>query len=130
MDSNDTSLGDLPPQLQEIIQLALSTFIDLNLPSLYIMIIASLWLAVSLCLFMALLYSSHPEKRKTLLFICCVIAVGFGTVPGILFLNLLVRDSCFVYGCGGLVNVTNTGIFRRSKVSRQQCPTTQISRSK
>ena len=34
------------------------------------------------------------QRGKTFLFTCCVIAVGFGTVPGIIFLNLLVSP-CF-----------------------------------
>ncbi|THU90137.1 hypothetical protein K435DRAFT_864609 [Dendrothele bispora CBS 962.96] len=41
---------------------------------------------------MALIYSSDPEKRKTLAFISCVIAVAFGTVPSILFLNILIKN--------------------------------------
>jgi hypothetical protein len=88
--SSGNPLDSLPPALAQIIQLALGEFIKESLPAIYIMIIASLWLGISLCLFMALLWSSRPEKRSTPLFISCVIAVGFGTIPGILFLNLLV----------------------------------------
>jgi hypothetical protein len=79
--TSDNPLDNLPPALAQVIQLALSEFIKGNLPSIYIMIIASLWLGISLCLLMALLWSSRPEKRKTPLFISCVVAVGFGTVP-------------------------------------------------
>ncbi|KAF5360087.1 hypothetical protein D9758_007559 [Tetrapyrgos nigripes] len=85
-------LASLPPALASIIEEALTEFIKANLPSIYIMIISSLWLGVSLCLFMALLWSSQAEKRRTPLFICCVIAVGFGTIPGILFLRLLIKS--------------------------------------
>jgi len=89
MTSSDP-LDSLPPELAQIIRLAITAFIQNELPSIYIIIVASLWLGVSLCLFMALLYSSTPKSRRTPLFIFGVIAVGFGTIPSILFLKLLV----------------------------------------
>ncbi|THV05586.1 hypothetical protein K435DRAFT_790099 [Dendrothele bispora CBS 962.96] len=92
MNSTDNPLASVPPQLADIIQLAINTFIEANLPSIHIIILSSLWLGVSCCLFITLLYSSDPKKRKTLLFISCIIAVGFGTVPSILVLNLLIKS--------------------------------------
>ncbi|KAF5360022.1 hypothetical protein D9758_007566 [Tetrapyrgos nigripes] len=83
-------LDSLPPETARVVKLAITTFIQRELPMIYIIIVASCWLGVSACLFMALLYSSTPKARQTPLFILCVIAVGFGTVPSILFLKVLV----------------------------------------
>jgi len=90
MDSTSNPLASLPPQLQDIIQLALSAFIKESLNPIYIMILSSLWLGVSFSLFVALLYSSNPRSRRTPLFWISLIAIGFGTVPSILFIKLLV----------------------------------------
>ncbi|THU90790.1 hypothetical protein K435DRAFT_727853 [Dendrothele bispora CBS 962.96] len=88
--SSSNPLDSLPPELAQIIRLAITGFIQSQLPSIHIIIVASLWLGVSFCLFMALLYSSTPKSRRKPLFAFSVIAVGFGTVPSILFLKLLV----------------------------------------
>ncbi|KAF5341511.1 hypothetical protein D9758_012581 [Tetrapyrgos nigripes] len=91
MDETDNPLGNLPPVIAEAIQMALSEFIKENLGSLYVMILSGIWLGVSLSLFMALLYTSTSYSRRKPIFILCVIAVGFGTIPSILFLVLLVQ---------------------------------------
>ncbi|KAK7439020.1 hypothetical protein VKT23_017726 [Stygiomarasmius scandens] len=91
MDETDNPLGSLPPELANIIQLALTTFIKENLGSLYIMIIASLWLGISLSLFMALLYTSSSHSRRKPVFVLCVIAVAIGTIPSILVLKLFIQ---------------------------------------
>ncbi|THU87167.1 hypothetical protein K435DRAFT_566833, partial [Dendrothele bispora CBS 962.96] len=58
---------------------------------LYVVIVASLWLGISLSLFVALLYISGPQTYRKPIFILCVIAVTLGTIPSILYLKFLVR---------------------------------------
>ncbi|KAF5360021.1 hypothetical protein D9758_007565 [Tetrapyrgos nigripes] len=87
--SSDSPLNEIPPALQGVIELALSAFVKQNLNEIYLIIAASLWLGVSFSLFMALLYSSNAESRRTPLFWFSVLAVGFGTIPSVLFMKLL-----------------------------------------
>ncbi|KAF5342931.1 hypothetical protein D9758_014950 [Tetrapyrgos nigripes] len=105
MDETDNPLGTLPPNIAELIQAALSFFIQRNMGSIYVMVIASIWLGVSFSLFMALLYTSTPCSRRKPIFVLCVNAVGFGTIPSILFLKLLVQ--VFVRTGNATLNVAN-----------------------
>ncbi|THU85248.1 hypothetical protein K435DRAFT_764389 [Dendrothele bispora CBS 962.96] len=89
--SDDNPLSDLPPEIAIPIQMALTAFIKENLGSIYIMIVASLWLGISLSLLMALLYTSTSKSRRKPIFILCMIAVAIGTVPSILVLKFLIQ---------------------------------------
>ncbi|THU85247.1 hypothetical protein K435DRAFT_869486 [Dendrothele bispora CBS 962.96] len=87
----DNALNNLPPEIEVPIQLALATFVKEDLNVLYLIIIASLWLGISLSLFVALLYISGPQTYRKPIFILCVIAVALGTIPSILYLKFLIQ---------------------------------------
>ncbi|THU90785.1 hypothetical protein K435DRAFT_841293 [Dendrothele bispora CBS 962.96] len=76
------------------------------------MIASSLWLGVSFSLFVALVYSSNQKSRRTPLFWFSVVAIGFGTVPSILFLKLLVQS--FVKAVGATTEFIKPYIFALS----------------
>jgi hypothetical protein len=96
--ASSNPLDSLPPEMAQIITLAITTFIQREAPAIYIIIVASVWLGIAICLFMTLLYSSTPQSRRKPLFIFCVIAVVFGTIPSIVFIGILVCY-CFVCFC-------------------------------
>jgi len=92
------SVGNAPPDLADIVQLALATYIKEIFGPIYVMILASLWLGISLSLFTALLCTSGAQSRRKPIFILCVIAVAIGTIPSVLYLKIIVSEGegiCF-----------------------------------
>ncbi|KAK7439034.1 hypothetical protein VKT23_017740 [Stygiomarasmius scandens] len=85
-------LDSLNPELKNIIQMALRDFIKNILGALYTMIVTSLWLGVSLSLFVALLGTSSAQSHRKPIFILCMIAVAIGTIPSVLFLKILIQS--------------------------------------